>query len=510
LLSACAATACAQAAVKLEQIWTHNAGGVGRAEIVAYDTDAEEFLVVNGTQRCVTRLAARTGNELGRLDVSAFGEPTSVAASRGLVAVAVVAPQKTDAGNIVLFHPATSNTKPAAVVRVGALPDMVTFTPNGRYILAANEGEPTGDYRVDPEGSISVIDVGRGAENAVALSADFIALNPQREALERQGVRIVGPNPRAGDGRATLAQDVEPEFIAVSPNGRTAWVTLQENNALAVIDVDSALVKRIVGLGWKENSRDGNGFDASDRDGGIHVRRWPVSSMYQPDGIAAFDVDGETFLVTANEGDARDYAEFADEARVEDLALDESLLVGDAKLQAPDRLGRLKVSRVGGDTDGDGDVDRLLAFGGRSLAIWTAKGELVYDSGDALEQYIAEHLPERFNIDETGVGKVDDRSPDKGPEPEGVVVGRVGEATYAFVGLERTSAVAVFDVTRPASTKLVDVVPLSFDKSTGGPHVAPEGLVFVPADRSPFGEPLLAVACEVTGTTILFRVSPSR
>jgi hypothetical protein len=226
--------------------------------------------------------------------------------------------------------------------------------------------------------------------------------------------------------------------------------------------------------------------------------------MYQPDGIAAFVVDGQTYLATANEGDSRDYSGFSDEARVKDLKPDESLRVDDA-------LGRLKVSRVGGDTDADGDVDRLLAFGGRSLAIWTADGELAYDSGDALEQFIAKHLPERFNIDSDGRGKIDDRSPDKGPEPEGVVVGSVGESTYAFVGLERTSAVAVFDVTRPESTKLVDIVPLALKKdSTGGPHIAPEGLCFVPADRSPLAAPLLVVACEVTGTTILFRVIETR
>jgi hypothetical protein len=170
----------------------------------------------------------------------------------------------------------------------------------------------------------------------------------------------------------------------------------------------------------------------------------------------------------------------------------------------------LKVSSVGGDTDGDGDVDRLLAFGGRSVAVWTADGKLVYDSGDALEKFIAENLPERFNVNSEGARAFDERSPEKGPEPEGLVVGRVGESTFAFVGLERTSAVAVFDVTQPRSTKLVDVVPLpmtkAVEKSLGGPHIAPEGLCFVPADRSPVGSPLLAVSCEVTGTTILFRV----
>ncbi len=497
----------------LHPLWTNNAGGLERAEIVVYDADAKEFLVGNGPERCIMRLEALTGKELGRLDVSRWGDPTSVAASHSLIAVSVVAPRKTDAGHVVLFRRPTGTADaaqlavPVAVVCVGSLPDMVTFTPDGRYVLSANEGEPNDDYTVDPEGSISVIDVGQGAEHAVALTADFLRFNPEREMLERQGVRISGPNSRAPDGRATVAQDLEPEYIAVAPDSLTAWVTLQENNAVAIVDVRSARVLQIIPLGLSDHSQAGHGFDASDRDGGIHIRRWPVFGMYQPDGIAVFDIGGATYLATANEGDTRDYAGFSDEARVKDLKLDESLLHGDAKLQDDDQLGRLKVSAVGGDTDGDGDVDRLLAFGGRSLALWSDDGQLIYDSGDALEQFVAQHFPARFNINEDGKDKQDARSPDKGPEPEGVVVGRVGASIYAFVGLERTSAVAIFDVTVPAAAKLVDVVPLSLDaKTMGGSHIAPEGLAFVPAELSPTGEPLLAVSCEVTGTTILFRV----
>lgn len=513
LCTVIAATNCAQAKVSLHPLWVNNAGGLERAEIVVYDSAAQEFLVGNGPERCIMRLDALTGKEVGRLEVSRWGDPTSVAASHSLIAVAVVAPRKTDAGHVVLFRRPTGDTENSqvaalvAVVRVSALPDMVTFTPDGRYLLSANEGEPSDDYQVDPEGSISVIDIGRGAEHAVALTADFLRFNPERETLEQLGVRISAPNKRTDDGRATVAQDLEPEYIAVAPDGRTAWVTLQENNALAIVDIRSASVLDVVALGLKDHSQAGNGFDASDRDGGIHIRRWPVFGMYQPDGIAVFDAHGETYLATANEGDTRDYPGHSDEARVTNLRLDESLLHHDAKLQNDDRLGRLKVSGVGGDTDGDGDVDRLLVFGGRSLALWTTDGQLVNDSGDALEQYVAQHFPERFNINEDGQDKLDARSPDKGSEPEGVVVGRIGESTYAFVGSERTSAIAVFDVTVPAEAKLIDVVPLTLDaKSVGGSHIAPEGLAFVPAERSPTGEPLLAVSCEVTGTTILFRV----
>ncbi len=505
---ALAAMSVASEAVQLTPLWTHSAGGSGYAEIVAYDALAAEFLVVNGTERCVMRLDPRTGKERGRFDVSEYGDPTSVAASRGLIAVAVVAPRKTDAGHIVLFSSRSAtaadgnNGRPSAVVRVGALPDMVTFTPDGRYLLSANEGEPSDDFAVDPEGSISVIDVGRGAEYAVALTADFVRFNSERELLESQGVRIVALNPHTEDGRATPAQDFEPEYIAVAPDGRTAWVALQENNALAVLEIATARVERVVGLGLKDHSLAGNGLDVNDRDGGIHIRRWPVFGMYQPDGIAVFETDGEVFLATANEGDTRNYVGFSDEARVADLQLSESLAA------VPD-IKRLKVSNAGGDTNGDGAVDRLLTFGARSLAIWDTTGKLVYDSGDALEQFVAKHLPERFNINSVGEDQIDKRSPEKGPEPEGIVVGRVGDSIYAFVGLERTSAVAIFDVTRPVSTRLVDVVPLSRDKKAlGGPQIAPEGLCFVAAEQSPLGAPLLAVACEVTGSTVLFRVDP--
>lgn len=496
----------ADAGVALRRLWTHDAGGLGRAEIVAFDAEANQFLVVNGTERCVMRLDATTGRQVDRLEVSSFGDPTSVAASHGLIAVAVVAPQKTDAGHVVLYRSTLGErdagppTEPAAAVQVGALPDMVTFTPDGRYVLTALEGEPSDDYAIDPPGGIGVIDVSGGAEHATARIADFFRFNAERESLERRGVRISGPSKTAADSLATVAEDVEPEYITVAPDGRTAWATLQENNAIAVIDVPTAHVKQISGLGLKNHSQSGRGLDASDRDGGIHIRSWPVWGMYQPDGVAAMSVEGETYLVTANEGDSRGYSGFSDQVPVEDLKLDPSLNVDND-------LKRLVVSSVGGDADGDGDVDRMLAFGTRSLAIWTVDGQQVYDSGDALERFIAKRMPERFNIDSDGKETVDDRSVHKGPEPEGVVVGRVGRSIYAFVGLERTSAVAVFDVTHPRAAKLLDIVPLPLEKgATGGPDIAPEGLCFVPAEHSPLGAPLLAVACEVTGTTVLFRV----
>ncbi len=544
-----ATSAAAHAEVALEHVWTHDAGGAARAEIVAYNRATGRLLVGNGDERCVVELDLRTGRETGRYQVAKLGSPTSVAASGGLVAIAVAAPCKTDPGHVALF--ASQHRQPLAVVPVGALPDMVTFTPDGRYVLVACEGEPSDDYEIDPEGSVAIIDVtpvwgagdqgtltpalpqrererdqgtltpgpspaGRG-EVVVARVADFSAFTTpaMRDELRGKTVRLTAPNRHAPDGQATVAQDLEPEYIAVAPDGRTAWVTLQENNALAVVDIAAARVTHLIGLGLKDFSQPGGGMDASDCDSlgddpryGIHIRPWPVWGMYQPDSIAAYEADGRVYLVTANEGDHRQYAGFSDVARVGELKLDESLLAADPRLQAADRLGRLKVSRMDGDDDGDGDYDRLLVFGGRSVGIWTAEGWPVYDSGDQLEHYIAAHMPDRFNAGGDSREAIEPRSPEKGPEPEGVVVGRVGEAVYAFVGLERTSAVAVFDVTDPFAARLVDVVRL--DRVGPVPNIAPEGLALIPADENPLGEPLLAVACEVSGTTVLFRLRTGR
>lgn len=521
LLALFAAPASAQTSVRLERVWTHDAGGQARAEIVACDAAAGELLVTNSAEYCVTRLDLRSGCKLGRYSVARFGAPTSVAASRGLVAIAVPAHVKTDHGRVVLFHSSPGRaqrqtlarrfrTGPLAVIPVGPLPDMVTFTPDGRTLLVANEAEPSDDYLVDPAGSIGVIDLGRGPRQAAVRQADFTAFNAVRRELADYGVQLVAPNGEVADGLATVAQDLEPEYITVAPDGRIAWITLQENNAVAVLDVERAYVSHIIGLGLKDHSRARNGLalgsddPTSDNAPLATSRPWPVWGMYQPDGIASFVVDGKTYLVTANEGDQRPYAGFSDFARVADLTLDGSLLDDHPDLQAEDQLGPLMVSRIAGDTDGDGDVDRLLAFGARSMSVWTTDGRLVYDSGALLERTIAERLPEWRHVDAQMRAALIKRSFEKGPEPEGVVVGRVGESTYAFVGLERTSAIALFDVTRPRETTLVDVIPL------GTGNLGPEGLAFIPAAQSPFGDPLLAVACEATGTTVLYRVQATR
>lgn len=436
--------------------------------------------------------------------------PNSVAIKNGIIAVAYAVvnqvPDGTATRNVQLPGLVSFYTADGTLLRsvqVGALPDMLTFTPDGTKVLVANEGEPSGynalggtnPTLVDPEGSVSIIDLSAGVTGATVRTATFTSFNSQIDALKAKGVRITGPG-------ATVAQDLEPEYIAVSPDGLTARITLQENNAIAILDIASATITDILPLGVKDHNLPGNGIDPSDRDGGINIRNVPVVGLYQPDAIASFTVGGQTYYITANEGDGRDYPGFTDEIRVGDAkyVLDPTLFPNATDLKNNANLGRLTVSRVTGDTDGDGDIDQIQAFGGRSFSIWDANGKQVFDSGDQLERITAVQTPTLFNSDGTAAS-FDTRSDNKGPEPEGVAIGVINNRTYAFIGMERTGDVIVYEVTNPNKPVFMQYINLPED-------VAPEGLTFVSAADSPTGKPLLFTANEVSKTVAVFEVTP--
>lgn len=477
------------------------------AEIVVHDPATQRLFVVNAQVPAVEVLDISDPSNPAKLfdiDPSAYGAgANSVAISNGIVAIAIESAEKTDPGSVVFFD-IDGNFLNA--VTVGALPDMLTFTPDGTKVLVANEGEPNADYSIDPEGSISIIDLSGGVENltqANVTTADFTAFNDQRSTLIADGVRIFGPN-------ATVAQDVEPEYIAVTSDSRTAYVALQENNALAVVDIASGAVTDILPLGYKDHSV--VPLDASDRDDAINITTYPnLFGLYLPDAISLYEAGGATYIVTANEGDAREYDTFAEEARVSDLKLDPVAFPNAAEIQADEVLGRLTVTTTLGDANGDGLYEGLYALGGRSFSIWDTQGNLVYDSGAEFEQTIAELFPTEFNSDNSENDSFDSRSDAKGPEPEGVTVGEVNGRTYAFIGLERFGGVMTYDITNPTEAFFVDFVNNrdfggNAEDGTAG-DLGAEGLVFIPAADSPSGNPLVVVANEVSGSTTVFDAS---
>lgn len=380
---------------------------------------------------------------------------------------------------------------------------MITFTADGTKLLVANEGERVGDPgvdQIDPPGSISIIDLAGGIASATVTTLGFGGFEAQRDALVADGLRVT-------PGKS-LATDLEPEYITVTPDGTKAYVSIQEANAFAVVDLQTKTITGILPLGYEDYDLPGNGFDASDRDGEVAIRNWPVKAIYEPDAIASFAVGGKTYIATANEGDAR--SDGSDEARLSTLKLDPTAFPNAAELQKAENLGRLNVSKIDGDTDGDGDLDEIVTFGGRSFSIFDTDGNLVFDSGDAFESILAAQYPNNFNADNGG-NAFDDRSDNKGPEPEAIAIGTIGNRTYAFIGLERVGGIMVYDVTDPAQSQFVQYVNnRDFTKdieTAAAGDSGPEVVQFVAASASPTGKPMLLVANEISGTTTVYDIS---
>jgi hypothetical protein len=898
-----------EGALTLTPLGTYSTGifGGSAAEIVSYDAATHQAFVVNyaGATIDVLDLSDPTApKRVQAIDITPYGAAAnSVDVFGGLLAVAVEANVKTDNGSVAFF---TTAGEFIVAVEAGALPDMLTFTPDGSKVLVANEGEPNDDYTIDPEGSVTIVDLSNGVENLTQADVTQVSFAKFNDAELDPSIRIYGPN-------ATVAQDLEPEYIAVSPDSTTAWVTLQENNALAIIDIAAGEALTLTSLGLKEwsrpqatvamyeftdlpvmgvteagqeillggfsglyfegfdeatghlqfithpdrgpnpdpvdvdgdgapdrpfalpdyqaqwirfelnptsgeifiteqvlltrpdgtpisglpnlagtpgmayadenpvdlfgnpleldpygadmegivraddgsywmvdeyrpaiyhfapdgvlinrfvpegsnasgvdvgvealpaifaqrranrgfeavaladgilyafiqspidnpdvrndaNSRRGNyirilafdtatsesvgqylyplvggavdkigdavalpdggmlvlerddafgpeaqkyifhidlstatnihgmaevrglelqsatglaragihpvektlyadlaalgyhmgdkpeglalideqtvavlndndfgisgtfstttglldaadsvtpivlgvitfhptGLDASDRDGGINIRPWPVFGMYQPDAIAAYEANGEVYLVTANEGDARDYPGYSEETRLGSLVLDLAVFPNAAELQQPENLGRLRTTTAGTDTNGDGLVDRILAFGARSFSIWTSAGQLLFDSGSQFEEIIAQQFPDDFNANGEN-GTFDDRSDDKGAEPEALALGEIDGSIYAFIGLERIGGIMVYNISDPLRPHFVTYVnnrDFGGDAAAGtAGDLAPEGIHFVAAADSPTGQPLLIVANELSGTTTVWEIT---
>lgn len=518
--------------------YTH-AGGLGAAEISGFDPISRRLFVINGAQSSVDVLglvstgtgasATLSVSLVGSLTTAQFGAGlggvNSVAVMNGIVALAVEAATKTDAGIVAFIR--ASDLQVLGTRTVGALPDMLTFSPDGRYLLVANEGEPNSYGQpgsVDPEGSVSVIEIAGLSPTASTLqmtvsTANFQAFNSQAASLLAQGVRIFGPG-------STVAQDLEPEYITVSEDSRTAWISLQENNAIAVLDIASKTITSIRALGFKDHSLPGNGLDVSNEDGStntntgtptIKIANYPIKGMYMPDSITSFRIGTRTYLASANEGDAREYlginAGGREDPRVRDyctLGFDSSVYgTLTATMGLDSNLGRLRITTFPGGTrtgkNAAGQCNELVSFGARSFSIWDAANfGLVWDSGDQFEQRTALLNPTlTFNASNDN-NTFDDRSPAKGPEPESVVTAKFGRKTFAFIGLERVGGVMVYDVSNPAAP--VYVTYLNTRTGATGDR-GPEGLLLIKAADSPNGKPLLIVSNETSGTTAVFQIN---
>lgn len=467
-----------------QEISSLSLGGAGAAEITTYDPVSKRlFAVNNGVVNKVDVIdlsnpaAAKVINSIQLASYGGFAN--SVDVYDGKLAVAIESTNKQANGKVVIFN--TTTLAETRVVEVGALPDMVTYTKDGKYILTANEAEPNDTYTIDPEGSVSIINV---ADYTVR-TINFGSLQNQLSTLAAQGFRIYGP------GRNFL-KDIEPEYITVSDDSKTAWITLQENNAIAELDIVAGNFRKIMPLGFKSYNNAGSEADVSDRDNKIDftTRYNNVFGMYQPDAISSVLYNGTYYLFTANEGDAREYTGFSEMRRVgsSSYVLDATVFPNASALKADAQLGRLNATTTLGDNDGDGDFDAIYSLGSRSFSVWNATtGQQVYDSKNELDRKA--HELQLYD---------DGRSDDKAVEPEAITIGRVGSRLIAIVGLERADAFAIYDITNPINPSFIKMF------KTGD---APEGILFIPASKSPIQQSLVVVSSENDGLVKIYRAN---
>ena len=474
---------------------TANADG-GVAEIVSYNPDNGKAYVVNGQAGVLNVVTVNADGSLtteesiqvqNLIDGFTYGDMTSVAVDsvNDHVVIALQAADYAAAGRIAVLDYDGNLLKS---YETGVQPDMVTVSSDGKWILTADEGEPREGYgagTVDPAGSVTLVNAETDEVKVIGFSGfDSTELAGQGILFNKVDGQIL-----------SAAQDLEPEYIALSGDNSKAYISLQEANAIATLDIASGEFTSIKSLGFQDLSAEANSPDLVE-DGGYAAASYENAvGVRMPDGISTFEVNGTTYLATANEGDAREWGDFTNEARA---------TLTDSEGNEAEKVRVLDHDVTAGLADGTNYL-----FGGRSFSIFNADTmELVYDSGNDFERLTADYLSWWFNSSNDDID-IDSRSTKKGPEPETVTVKQLGDRWYAFVGLERIGGIMVYDVTDPSGASYVNYINTrDFSGEIAG-DVAPEGLAFISAEDSPSGSPILLAACEVSGTLAAYTLSGS-
>ena len=492
--------------------FSNGTAGTNSAEIVAFDKDVDRLYIANsvGQKLDIVNFSNPAAPVLiNSIGLAPYGNIKSVIAHDSVVAVAIESVPAQTNGKVVFFD---YNGNFLSQVTVGAMPDMLTFNKTYTKIITADEGEPDATYTNDPEGSVSIIDLTPGyanLTNANVTMLGFTAYNGQAAALVAQGIRVFSTS-------ASVAQDFEPEYVAISDDNSKAYVTLQENNAMVTIDLTTNTIISLTALGYSNyDAASNNALDASDQSGAVLITgNLPIKGAYMPDAIDFYTSAGTGYLVMANEGDSREFGSVIDANRISSSAfnnlLDATAFPDQSILRNNKFLGRLSGLKYSGDTDGDGDYDELHVMGGRSFTIRNATtGAVVFDSKSLIEQITANHpqFGTIFNAsNSTGVPSLKNRSDDKGPEPEGMKVAQINGKMYAFIGLERIGGAMMFNITNPINPIYVGYAN---NRSTiaSGPDLGTEGIIYISAAESPNGNALLILANEVSSTLTVYQLN---
>ena len=520
-----------EATVKITEISSISLDGEGSGEIATFHPGSKRIFATNGVKNAIdifdiSNVAAP--KKVGSVSLAPYGnDVTSVAAGRDVVVAAVLVSEKFSAtgapttpnGKLVVFD--TNGKVLSSPDILGVLPDAVTFAPNGTTALVAIEAslvcakddpattakEDT-DYSKasDPEGGVSIVDLSNPAAPVVKF-AGFSQFNVAQ--MRAKGIAL-------SSVVNSVAKDFEPELITAVDN-TYAYVTIQEANAIGKLNIETASFESITRA--FESKLSLTARDTSDRDSGAGPRNYAnVVGASQPDAIAGFKIGSGHYFVTANEGDAREYTCLNDDLRSSSLKVDSRRFPTWSALSASAALGRAKVNPNIGDKDGDGDIDTIHLRGSNSMTMYR-NGMVLWDSGDLLDQIQISAFgvaningSHSLSSDKSTMNYVgQDRSDDKGSEPEGVAVGMVGDRRVAILGLERMTALVVFDITEPRSPvfqEWLQMLPAKATPAKDVKHFSPEGIVFVPADKSPSGKALFITSYELSGSLSIHQIEP--
>ncbi|MFN5312352.1 MAG: choice-of-anchor I family protein [Flavobacteriales bacterium] len=498
--------------LQLLSSYSNGAAGTNSAEIVAFDPSTDRLYIANsiaGKLDIVNFSNPSTPVLINSISMAPYGGINSIVARNGIVAAAIENSNPQLNGSVVFFD---ANGIFQKQVTVGAMPDMICFNNDFTKVLTANEGEPNSTYSLDPEGSVSIIDISSGIptlSQANVITLPLTAYNGQETALRAQGIRIFSSS-------ASVAQDLEPEYIAISSDNSKAYVTLQENNALLTINLTNNTIQSLTPLGYSNyGAGSNNALDASDQSGMVLITGdLPIKGAYMPDAIAFQQINNQGYLFTANEGDSREFGTVIDANRISSstFANLDPVAFPDANILKNNKfLGRLSALKYSGDSDGDGDYDELHVMSGRSFSIWNATtGSLVFDSKDLIEQIVANHptFGPMFNASNTvGAPALKNRSDDKGPEVEGITVKQWNGHTYVFAALERIGGVMIFNVDNPQNPTYVGYANNRSLTNINGPDLGSEGIIVIDAVDSPNGQALVLLANEVSSTLSVYQLN---
>lgn len=387
--------------------------------------------------------------------------------------------------------------------KVGALPDNLAITPDSLKVIVANEGEPGKGLKVDPEGSVSILDLSKGLDKGrvIEVKIDEALIKGELKANLDEYVKAAPHKP-------TYSQALEPEYITIDEAGKFAYVSFQEDSAIGKIDIEAGKFVWIESMGVKDHSKPENSFAIGKNSPNLVTGN--VFGMYQPDGIKVFNQNNSTYLITANEGDARDYGKGL---FVEDDSTIGKLLEAGKKINVPvtEDMKNLKISKFRGLNE-KGEYDKLYSFGARSFSIFKVEDggvKLVFDSGNQLEEITKKYLPQYFNSSNTNI-KPYSRNNSKGPEPEDVEIGTIDGRTFAFVGLERIGGVVTFDITDATKPEFAGFFSgRDYSEDVKG-DVGIEGLKFVASEKSPTGKPLLISSNEISNSIAIYELKVSK